>query len=143
MVKFQSIFSNFLFLALFVFAALSFIVITQSDNEAIQPIAQDSLFNESFSNLESSLEDLESTSNTQFSQFTSENPEKVGFFGIVLFGIVAAGRTFSSITITVFGILVKLPLIVLGIPATTITVLFSWLIIIIIIASWRLYKFGG
>jgi len=142
MVRFQTIFSNFLFLALIVLAGMSFIVVTQSDNEALQPISQDSLFNESFSDLESNLEGLESTSNTQFGQFTAEDP-KPGFGSIVLFGIVSVGKTFGSVTITVFGILIKLPLVVLGIPATTITVLFTWLVVLMLIAAWRLYKLGG
>lgn len=139
---FQDITGNFLWLALFIFAGAAWIVSIQVSNEAVQPIAEDSLFNDSFQSLQTSLSELETEGTTQYDQFTGETP-KPGFGSIVLFGIVGAGKTFSNIIIATFWILLKVPLIVLGIPQTIISVLATWLIITIIVAVWLLYKLGG
>ena len=140
--EFSTILNNFLFMGLLVFAGFSFVVITQADNNAVQPIGEDSLFNESFNDLQANLDSLESTGNTQYGQFTSEVPA-AGFASIVLFGIVSVGKTFGSLTLTTFGLIIKLPLIVLGIPASTAAILFTWLVVSIITAMWLLYKLGG
>jgi hypothetical protein len=142
MASFFEIFSNFLLLGLMVLGGLSYIILIQSANDAPQPVVNNNLLNDSFNDLGESLEGLESTGNTQYDQFNSEIP-KPGFGSIVLFGIVSAGKTFSGVTVSVFAIIFKLPLILLGVPQSIAAALFAWLIIGILIALWILYKLGG
>lgn len=142
MASFQDIFGNFVFLGIFILAGLALIIANQSTNGAVQPIVEDAIFNDSFESLESSLSSLEGSSEIQYDQFTAEAP-KPGFVSIVLFGIVGAGKTFGNLTIAVFTVLIKLPLLVLGISATIFSVIVSWLVISLIVAAWILYKVGG
>ncbi len=142
MANFQDMFGNFLWLGLFVLAGFTFIVFTQDSNNAAQPIIENELFNESFEDLSSTLGGLEDTSGLQYGQFIGEEP-KTGFGSIVLFGIVSAGKTFGNVVIGLFTILIKLPLVVIGIPQTLFSVIITWIIISLIIAAWILYKLGG
>lgn len=142
MANFQDMFGNFLWLGLFILAGFTFMILVQNANNATQPIIEDPLFNESFEDLTSSLSGLEDTSGVQYSQFIGEEP-KTGFGSIVLFGIVSAGKTFGNVVIGMFTILIKLPLVVIGIPQTLFSVIITWIIISLIIAAWILYKLGG
>lgn len=142
MVNFQDIFGNFLFLALFISAGLAFVIVVQSDNVALQPISDNQIFNDASGNISSSLSSLEDTSGLQYDQFTGEQP-KAGFGSIVLFGIVSSGKTFGSVILGTFTVLIKLPLAVLGLPQTLISVIITWVIIALIISTWLLYKLGG
>lgn len=142
MVQFSNLFGNFVFLALFVLAGISFVVISQESNEAEQPLVEDALFNESYLALQDNLESLEDTSSIQYDQFTGEAPQP-GFVSIVLFAIVGAGKAFGNVVILTFTVLIKLPLFILGIPSTTFSVIATWVIISLIIGAWRLYKIGG
>lgn len=142
MVKFQDIVGNFVFLGIFILAGMAFIIIVQSDNNATQPIINDPLLNESYSELQSNLESLEDTSQVQYGQFTEETPQP-GFTSIVLFGIVSAGKTFGNVAISTFTIIIKLPLHVLGLPNTLFATIAVWLAVVLIVAAWVLYKVGG
>ena len=142
MAKFQDLFGNFLFVALLIFAGLSFVIVVQSNNSAGDPISNNDIFGEASNNLSSTLENLEGTSGIQYDQFTGEQP-KTGFGSIVLFGIVSFGKTFGNIIMTTLTVMIKLPLLVLGIPTTVVSVIITWAIIAIVISSWLLYKLGG
>lgn len=142
MVKFQDLFGDFLFLALFISAGLAFLIVIQADNSAVQPLSDNRLFNDSSRDISSSLSSLEDTSGLQYDQFTGEQP-KAGFGSIVLFGIVSAGKTFGTVILGTLTTLITLPLAVLGLPQTLISVILTWVIIALIISTWLLYKLGG
>lgn len=142
MAQLNEIFGNMAFLGLFILAGLGFVVVTQANNDAVQPLSDDALFNTYYGNLSDNLEGLETIGTTQYGQFTEEVPEP-GFGSILLFGIVAVGKTFSNTTLSLFTFIVTLPLHVLGLPVTLISTLVTYLIIGIIIAGWSLYKLGG
>lgn len=142
MATFQGTFGNFVFLGIMIFAGLSLIIYTQATNDAAQPLIEDPLFNDSFASLQTTLSSLEDTGQIQYDQFSEETPQP-GFISIVLFGIVSAGKTFGNITVAVFAIIVRLPLLVLGIPQTLFSVVVAWLTITLITTLWILYKVGG
>lgn len=142
MAQFRDIAGNFIFLGVMILAGISFIIITQSNNDVAQPVIQDPLLSDSFNELNATLSDLEDTGGTQYDQFTQEAPE-AGFGAIVLFGIVSAGKTFGNVTLGLFQLVIKLPLIILGLPQTLFSAMITWLVISLIIASWVLYKLGG
>lgn len=140
--NFQDIFGNFAFVALMILAGIAFIIISQTANDAAQPIVGNQILNSTYSDLQDSLSSLESTSQVQYGQFTEETPQS-GFTSIVLFGIVSAGKTFSTVVLSTFVLIVELPTLVLGLPQTLFATLASWMVISLIVAAWILYKIGG
>ncbi len=142
MARFENIFGNFIMLGLVVLAIFSVIVIIQSDNDAIQPLIEDKLFNSTFGNLNDTISSVGETSAEKYTLFNEETPV-LGFGSIVLFTIVNVGKTFGNLIFAVFILVIKLPLVVLGIEASIVAMLTSFLTISVIIALWVVYKFGG
>ncbi len=139
---FKNIVGKFLVAALVIFSLFSYIIITQSENDAEDPLRNEQRFNESLESLIVSIDASTEAAEEKYGVFASEEP-KSGFGSIVLFGIVSVGKTFSSIVFGVFGAIIKLPLTVIGIPATVYSLILTWLIILVIVAVWLLYKLGG
>jgi len=142
MAKFQDIFGTFAFLGLLVLALFSVIIIVQRDNEASDPLINNELISGTYGSLNESMSSLEGSSSTQYGLFSKETP-KPGFGAIVMFTIVSIGKTFGNIIFTVFTLIIKIPLIVLGIDQTIVAMIISFLTISVVIALWIVYKFGG
>lgn len=140
--SFQEIFGGFAFTGLMVLALFGMIITIQANNDAAQPLIDEALFNNTYSSLNSTIGDLQTTSKTQYNLFSSEKPVS-GFGSIVLFTVVSVGKTFSALVFTLFTIIIKIPLIVLGIDPTIPAMILSFLTITTIIAVWIIYKFGG
>ena len=140
--KFEDIFGTFAFLGLMVLALFSVIIIVQEDNEASQPLSDNELISETYGNLSGTIGSLERVSGTQYSLFSKEKPTP-GFGAIVMYTIVSIGKTFGTIIFTFFTLIIKVPLIVLGIEQTIISMIMSFLTISVVIALWIVYKFGG
>ena len=142
MAKFEEIFGTFAFLGLMVLAIFSVIVIVQSDNEAEQPLIENELISGTYGSLNNTIGSLEGTSATQYDLFSKEKPAPA-FGSIVLFTIVSIGKTFGNMIFAVFILVIKVPLIVLGISQTIVAMVISFLTISVVIALWVVYKFGG
>ena len=142
MVRFEEMYGNFIMVGLMVLALFSLIIIVQNDNDATQPLVENELFNSTFINLTENLDSLEETSSSKYSLFSKEKPA-LGFASIVLFTIVNIGKTFANVMFIIFTLVIKLPLVVLGIDPTITSMIISLLTISVIIALWIVYKFGG
>ncbi len=142
MAKFQDIFGSLAFLGLLILALFSVIIIVQRDNEASQPLVDNELISRTYRGLNESIGSLEGTSSTQYDLFSKEKPSP-GFGAIVMFTIVSIGKTFGNIIFTIFTLVIKVPLIVLGIEQTIVAMILSFLTISVVIALWIVYKFGG
>ncbi len=142
MVKFEDIFGNFVMVGLMVLALFSVIIIVQNDNDAKQPLIEDELFESTYGGLNETIGSLEDTSSSKYSLFSTEGPKR-GFGSIVLFTIVNAVSTFGNLIFVMFTLIIKVPLIVLGVDPTITSMIISFLTIIVIIAMWVVYKFGG
>lgn len=139
---FQKTFYSFLFLALVVVGLLSFSFTLQEDNDAANPLSNHSLFNDTATSLKESISSSETSSKTQQTNFNEENPRS-GFGSIVLFGIVSAGKTFTTMIYSFFTLIIKIPMIVLGIDSVIVSALVTIMAITIIIGVWIVYKLGG
>ncbi len=139
--QFDGFVGKFSIAALLMLSLFSFLVITQSENDASDPLINNSIFNDSFTNLVVEVEASTSEAEEKYDVFNSEEPKSA--LSIILTSVVSIGKTFSNIAFGVFGALIKLPLAVLGIPATGYNLILMWLIIGIIVAVWLLYKLGG
>lgn len=139
---FKEILGKFFLIALVCMALFNIIVSTQEENSAQSKLVDEEVFNSSFNLLKISVDDSTERAQEKYDVFISEEP-KTGFGSLVLFGIVSVGRTFSNIVFGTLSAVIRLPLIVLGIPASTINLIIAWLIIVVIVAVWLLYKLGG
>ncbi len=142
MARFQDIFGNLAFIGLLVLALFSVIIIVQGTNEAVQPLIDNELVSGTYGDLNETMGSLEGTSSTQYGLFSKEKPSP-GFGAIVMFTIVSIGKTFGNIIFTFFTLIIKVPLIVLGIEQTIVAMILSFLTITTVIALWVVYKFGG
>ncbi len=142
MAKFEDIFGNFVMVSLMILALFSVIIIIQNDNNAPQPLVEDELFNSTYGSLNETIGSLEGSSSTQYNIFSKDSP-KPGFGAIVMFTIVNVGKTFGNLIFVMFTLIIKLPLIVLGIDQTIVSMIISFLTITVVIALWIVYKFVG
>lgn len=142
MAKFGDIAGKFILASLLIISLFSFLITLQSDNSAEDPLSNDPIFNDSFQSLITEIDTSTEDAEEKYGVFNEEDP-KPGFGSIVLFGVVSVGKAFSSIVFGFFGAIIKLPLIVLGVPATVYSLVLTWLIIVIIVALWLFYKLGG
>jgi hypothetical protein len=142
MAGFKDLVGKFVILGLLTLGLLSFIVITQSENDAPRRLEDNDVFNDSLSGLIDTIGNSTEAAEEKFDVFNSEEP-KAGFASIVLFSIVSVGKTFTNIVFGMFGAVIELPLKVLGVPSTVYNLILTLLIIIAIVAVWLLYKLGG
>lgn len=142
MSEFRTIVGNFLLAAVMLVSLFSFGITIQYSNNAPDPLINNQVFNSSFSGLINSIDSSSTAAQSKYGAFNEEDPQ-IGFGSIVLFGIVSVGKTFSSIIFGTFAAVIKLPLIIFGIPASVYNLILTWLIIAVIVAVWLLYKLGG
>lgn len=141
MADFKDIFVTFALVGLFVFAMLSFVYITQQDNN-VDTILENDLMNRTYQGLNTNLSAFRSDSQTQRENFESDVPT-AGFGSLLIFSIVSAGKVFTGMIVAVFNLIVVLPATFLGISPIVMSVLSSILITLIVLGLWRLYKLGG
>lgn len=142
MADFNNILGKFFVLSLITVALFNLVISTQEENGVQVQLIDEEVFNSSFEKLRLSVDDSTEKSQEKYNVFISEEP-KTGFGSLVLFGIVSVGRTFSNIVFGTLSAVISLPLSILGIPESTINLLIAWLIIVVIVAVWLLYKLGG
>ena len=145
MVRFNDVIGNFLFAALILVALFGLIVGIQFDNNAPNPLTDDPIFggeDGTYNQLQSKISDIDNKSSQQYESFSDEKPDP-SFGSIVLFTIAGVGKTFGSLGIDLFTILIKLPVVVLGIDPNILSLITSWLAIALVLALWATYKFGG
>ena len=142
MAKFYDLFINFMLIGLIILSMFAFGIFFQQDNSVEEPFIDNSLMNETYSQLQTDLGGLRDQSQAQKTLFESENPTS-GFGTILLFSIVSTGKVFNSMIIGTFNTLIKLPVVILGLDPVIISVLSTMLILTIIIGLWIVYKLGG
>lgn len=142
MANFSESVGNLMFIVILMLGLFAFIIQTQSDNEAADPLVNDPLFNETYENLKTNANDTGATTASQFNSFNSEVPQP-GTVSIILFQIVAVGKTFANIVMAFLTIVIKLPVLILGIDPNITNLVIAWIVIGLIVAIWLLYKLGG
>ncbi len=142
MAKFYEFFINFMLIGLVVLSLFAYGVAFQEENNVENKFIEDSLMNDTYSNLRTDLGSLRDTSQAQKTLFESENPTS-GFGTILLFSIVSSGKVFNGMIVVLFNSLIKLPVTVLGLDPIIVSVLSTMLILTIIIGLWIVYKLGG
>lgn len=142
MASFSKLSFNFMLIGLIVFSLFSFVIQFQSENNSPLEITDNVLVNDTFGDLKTRLTAVGDESQDVNKVFESDNPLE-GFGSILLFSIVNAGRTFNSMIIGVFNIIIRLPVSILGIDPIITSILVTMLAITFIIGLWAVYKLGG
>lgn len=142
MVRFEGLVGKFIIATLVFLSLFTFIITLQSDNDSAERIRDNEVFNESFEELLGTIDESTSAAEEKYDVFNTEEP-KAGFGSIVLFGIVSVGKTFSASIFGFFASIIKLPLIILGVPENVYNLVSTILVIVAIVSLWLLYKLGG
>ena len=142
MAKFSELFVSFMLIGLVIFSLFAFGVNFQEENNVENKFIEESLMNDTYSNLRTDLGSLRDKNQAQKTLFESENPTS-GFGSILLFSIVSSGKVFNGMIVGLFNTLIKLPVAFLGLDPVIVSVLSTILILIIIIGLWVMYKLGG
>ena len=137
----KTILTKMVILGVLIFAIMSFIVIIQVDNsvDPVDRITNNSLINDSVGSLKGNLTQQDA------SQSALDNLEKVpptteSVGDLSVASIVSATRTGTSIVIGVWNVLIKLPIVILGVSPIVSSAITSILLIIIAIGIWAIWK---
>lgn len=136
------LFIKFMFIAIVMFSIFGLIVSTQNDNDVAIKLTDNTLMNVTIGNLTEDLGALRDKSQEQKTLFEDENPTS-GFGTILLFSIVSVGKTFNSMIVGIFNVLITLPVSFLGLDPAIIGIITALLLLTIILGAWRVYKLGG
>lgn len=136
----KSILINMVILGILVFAIMSFIIIIQNDSELSTEnrITNNSLINESYGDLETSLNQQD---RAQSALDSLEDVPPLEYIGDLEVGsTVAATRTTRTIITGLWNIYIKLPQVILGVSPVVAAAINSILLILIAIGIWAIWK---
>ncbi len=139
--SFQETFVIFALIGLFVYASISFIVVTQRANNVDLTILENEAINRTFTRLETNLSEFRTQTQGQKETFESEIPER-GFGSLLIFSIVSIGQKFTGMIVGVYNIFIVLPSAVLGIPKIVMSVLSAILLVTLVLLVWSVYRTG-
>ncbi len=140
--SFRDMLLLFSVISLFVFSTISFVVVFQEENNATSSLLENELINRTFVNLSNTISEQETSTNSSKGEFESENPAP-GFGSLIIFAIVGVTKTFTGSIITIYNILIVLPLGLLGVPTQVANILGSIVMMSLIFAAWRVYRVGS
>ncbi len=141
-ISFRELFVTFALIGVFVYAGMSFIINTQTDNDADETILANEYINRTFVATNSSLSGFRSQTQGEKDTFEIENPEPA-FGALIIFAIIGVGKTLTGMTMGLYNILIVLPASVLNVPRVVIGVLTSILTVSLILLIWRVYRAGA
>lgn len=142
MVDFRELLTSFVIIGLCVFSIMAFVITTQSQNNVSDPVVNVEVIGSAYSSLNESLRDQQSNSESALELFQSENPLVV-FGSIIFYSVISSGKLFTGTIVGIFNILIKLPIVLLGVDPAVASAIILILIATIVIGLWRLYKVGG
>ena len=137
---FKKIFGNIVISALVVFAIMSFVIITQTDNNATEKITDNELINSSYGYLSGNLTNLQPTGQASLKNFGTTTPSERQLGELDVTAVIAPTKLFRAMSIGTYNILIKLPMLILGVSPIVASVISSILILLLIIGIWAIWK---
>lgn len=136
----KSILTNFVLLGILTFAIMSFVIIIQSDSDMdqVNMITNNSLINDSYGDLATSLDNQESAENSLNS--LEDNPVTPGVGDLNPASMVSATRTAKTIVVGLWNIYIKLPMVILGVSPIIASAITTILLVILAIGIWAIWK---
>ena len=136
---FKEIFLNLMIVGVLFLSIMSWIIITQIDNNTLNLITNNTLINQSYGDLSSNLANTQSQADVASETFTDITPTStLGF--VTVTSIVSPTRIFRGLIIGTYNILIALPAQFLGVPEVIIAVLNSILALLLILGVWFIWK---
>lgn len=127
---------------LLIYGLLSFVIIAQGNNDVSSPITDNPLIEQTFGDLNTSLSDSQQDAEIAYGNF-SKTPPTQEFGELKVSAITSITSTGKILTTGLWTILVKLPLIILGVDPIVKKTIEALLLITIAIALWLLWKGVG
>ena len=136
----KSILGNMVVLGILVFSIMSFIIIIQVDSgmDAENMITNNSLINDSYGELSTSLNNQDRAENSLNSLEDVPPTEYVGDLDVG--STVSATRTARSVIVGLWNIYIKLPQVILGVSPIVSGAITTILLILIAIGIWAIWK---
>lgn len=140
MTDIKYILTNMVILGILIFGIMSFIIIIQSDSnvDSENRILNNTLINESYGDLQISLNQQEDSQRALDSLEDVPPTEYVGDLDVG--STVSATRTARSIVTGLWNIYIKLPMVILGVDPLVASAISSILLIFIAIGIWAIWK---
>lgn len=137
--SFKEIFINLMVVGVIFLSIMSWIIITQTDNDTANLITNNTLINKSYGDLSSNLGATQSQADTASGTFTNITPSStLGF--VTVTSIVSPTRIFRGLIIGTYNILIALPAQFLGVPEVIISVINAILALLLILGVWFIWK---
>jgi hypothetical protein len=136
----KPILKNMTLLGVLVFAIMNFIIIIQTDGNMSQNdiITNNSLINDSYGDLGTSLNSQSSAENSLNSLEDIPSAEKVGDLDVG--STVSATRTGRAIVVGLWNIYVKLPMVILGVSPVVAGAITTILLLFLVFGIWGIWK---
>lgn len=135
----KGVFMKMSLIGILTLSIMSWIIITQTNNNVEYLITNNSLINESYFNLSSQLQSTQGQSETATSNFGNVTPTAT-FGELDVDSVISPTRIFKTLTLGTYNILVKLPQQVLGIPEPISAVISSIILLLLILGAWAVWK---
>ncbi len=135
----KRLFINMGILGLFVFGMMAFIITTQTSNSVNIPITNNTLINETYGDLSSSLSGSQTKSETVLGNFGNVTPTQQ-FGELEVKSIIPTTKIVKTITLGLWNILIKLPMVFLGVSPIVASLISSIIIMLLIIGVWAVWK---
>lgn len=137
--EFKKLFGNFALLALFVFAFVSFVLITQTDNGVSDKITNNGIINQTYNDLYGNLSSYQGEAQTSSDTFGGITPSQT-YGELEITSVVSPTKVFKTIGIGTYNILIKLPMKILGVSPIIASVISAIVILFFIIGIWLIWK---
>ena len=137
---FKKLIGNIFVSALFVFAIMTFVIIIQTDNAVLEKITDNELINDSYGDLQTNLESVQPTGQASLDNFGTSTPSERQLGELDVSSVVSPTKLFRSASIGTYNILIKLPMVVLGVSPVVASVISSLFILLLIIGIWAIWK---
>ncbi len=136
---FKDIFIKLMLVGVIFLSVMSWVIITQTDNNTINLITNNTLINKSYGDLSSNLGATQSQADTASGVFENITPEStLGF--VTVTSIVSPARIFKGLMIGTYNILIALPAQFLGVPDVIIAVINAILALLLVLGVWFIWK---
>ncbi len=136
---FKDIFIKLMFVGILFLSIMSWVIITQTDNNTENLITNNTLINKSYGDLSSNLASTQSEADVASGTFTNITPTST--LGLVsVTSIISPTRVFRGLVIGTYNILIALPAQFLGVPEVIIGVINAILALLLILGVWFIWK---
>ena len=136
---FKDIFIKLMLVGVLFLSIMSWIIITQTDNDQSNLITNNTLINKSYGDLSSQLTSTQSQGDTASGTFTNITPtSNLGF--VTVTSIISPTRIFRGLILGTYNVIIALPAQFLGVPPVILAVINSILVLLLILGVWFIWK---